>query len=88
MLTGRPKQGKTLPEGLFFSQKNSEKVLDKGGRVWYISQARLREIIPGRAKRTLKTIQREKRANKGTVQRCTEKTAKIPKSLASKDVKD
>ena len=64
MLTGRPKQGNSLPEGLFFSQKNSEKVLDKGGRVWYISQARLREIIPGRAKRTLKTIQRNKRANK------------------------
>ena len=64
MLTGRPKQGNSLPEGLFFSQKNSEKVLDKGGRVWYISQARLREIIPGRAKRTLKTIQRKKRANK------------------------
>ena len=82
MLTGRPKQGNSLPEGLFFSQKNSEKVLDKGGRVWYISQARLREIIPGRAKRTLKTIQRNKRANKGTVQRCTDEDSEDSKEFS------
>ena len=51
--------GKT--EAPIFFAKNSKKVLDKGGRLWYISQARLRETTE-RAKRTLKTIQKKERA--------------------------
>ena len=34
---------KNTNESSYFSQKNRQKVLDKGGTVWYISQARLRE---------------------------------------------
>jgi hypothetical protein len=55
-------------------------MLDKGEAVWYISQARLRETA-WRAQRTLKTIQKKETRKK-------ERSAKIPKSLASRDVKD
>ena len=34
---------KKANESRYFSQKNRQKTLDKGGTVWYISQARLRE---------------------------------------------
>jgi len=42
---------------LFSRQKNPKKSIDKGGGVWYISQARLRGTAEER-QRTLKTIQR------------------------------
>ena len=41
-------------------------MLDKRGVVWYISQARLRETAE-RARRTLKTIQRERNAQEGKI---------------------
>jgi hypothetical protein len=54
---------KNTNESYYFSQKNRQKMLDKGLAVWYISQARLRGTGK-RARRTLKTIQNEERAIK------------------------
>jgi hypothetical protein len=66
------KARKNTNDRRFFPEKNRQKKLDKGGRLWYISQARLRETAE-RAKRTLKTIQKRETRKK-------ERSAKIPKS--------
>ena len=48
------------------SEKNRKKMLDKGGGVWYISQARLRET-KGKSKANLENDTEEVNAQEGKI---------------------